>query len=87
MNTFRDPSVKQIDLFQEHSPGGDVSRANLGVRQASKYNPVVPIVDKLYTPVGPPGAPIGLLLQPIQPESVRPQEFLFLALGQVRSAA
>jgi 5,5'-dehydrodivanillate O-demethylase len=52
MNTFRDPSVKQIDLFQEHAPGGDVSRANLWVRQASKYSPVVPIVDKLYAPVG-----------------------------------
>ena len=82
-----EPAFTYKFIFQEHSPGGDISRANLGVRQASKYNPVVPIVDKFYTPVGLPGAPIGLLLQPIEPESVRPQEFLFLALGQVRSAA
>ena len=51
MNTFRDPSVRQIDLFQEHTPGSDVSRANLWVRQASKYSPVVPEVDRLYAQV------------------------------------
>ena len=53
MNTFRDPESNQIiNLFQEHTPGGDISRAMLWVRQASKYSPVVPIVDKIYAPVG-----------------------------------
>jgi 5,5'-dehydrodivanillate O-demethylase len=50
MNTFRDPGANEvIDLFQENTPGEKVSRANLWVRQASQYSPVVPLVDALYT--------------------------------------
>ena len=49
MNTFRDSAENQtLELFQEYSPGGEINRENLWVRQASQYSPVVPEVDKMY---------------------------------------
>jgi len=49
MNVFRDPiENEQLALFSEYQPGGEVSRANLWVRQASQYSPVVPEIDRLY---------------------------------------
>ena len=49
MNTFRDADANEaIALFQEHAPGGAVSRESLWTRQGSKYSPVVPEVDRLY---------------------------------------
>jgi 5,5'-dehydrodivanillate O-demethylase oxygenase subunit len=49
MNTFRDAEANSmLALFQEYAPGGEVNRANLWVRQASQYSPMVPLVDKIY---------------------------------------
>jgi 5,5'-dehydrodivanillate O-demethylase len=49
LNVFRDAKENaMLGLFSEYQPGGEVSRANLWVRQASQYSPVVPEVDQLY---------------------------------------
>ena len=49
LNVFRDAEENAtLSLFSEYQPGGEVSRANLWVRQASQYSPVVPEVDQLY---------------------------------------
>jgi 5,5'-dehydrodivanillate O-demethylase len=49
INVFRDAEENaMLALFSEYQPGGEVSRANLWVRQASQYSPVVPEVDVLY---------------------------------------
>ena len=49
INTFRDPTANEfLELFQEYRGGSQVSRANLWIRQGSKFSPVVPIADELY---------------------------------------
>ena len=52
INTFRDPVANEsLELFQEYRGGSQVSRANLWIRQGSKFSPVVPIADELYAAV------------------------------------